>query len=606
MIIDSKRISHIDEIYRPYYRGFLKLIAIVAILQALSMTLPVFYGKIIDSFIKVRPVESQVRFSCYLLGILILKIYFDKKHGDVHIGDIAFGVEKRVAHVTLEKISKLSLGQISNSNSGFKNHIIKNGESALREAVEMFIFDVSSVSIRLAIAIGSLFWLNAVLGSITLASISLFAAASLLINKRILPQLRTQNKLGTKLGTFHSEIIKHLRMVIVFNQEERALNEHSRQYDEYGASGKRIWFSYFNQVACFREPFAVLGQFSVLMAGIYLVNSHRVTPGSLVMAMAWSMTAFQATNNIGTIQRRMARYSVHIGRYFDLLDIKPAVAETEHPIRPPKFFGRIEFKSVSFEYPMFTGSEDELDTAKARRRRIEENHAIRDVSFTIEPGETCAFVGHSGAGKSTVINLILRGYDPDKGQILIDGNDLRLLDLGAWRSSIGCVEQDPKLWDQSLAYNMKYGRKESDPDVSLEELDELARKTQISEFYDRLGEDGFDTELGENGIQLSGGQRQRVAIARAIIKSPSVVILDEATNALDTVNEEKVHRAIDEALEGRTGIIIAHRLSTIRNADRIIVFDKGRIVGNGKHADLMQTCEAYQALVARAASALNN
>ena len=598
----KSRIAHISEIYRPFYRVFAVILFIIICTQVLGMMLPFFYGKIIDGFIKVKPVDGLVKLAVIMLAILFLRNILDMIHGRIHVGKVSFAVEKRISGVTLNRVMSLSLGQILNQNSGFKVDVIKKGESSLMEMVELLIFEMIPIIIRITITTVGLFVLNAYLGVITIVSVLAFITSSFIINRAMMPKLREQTKAGNKLGTAYWEIIRHLRLVIVNNQEKRAVREYGAEFEGYSDKGKQLWFSYFTKVTCLREPFVSLGQFAVLLAGIHLVHSGKATPGTLLMAMSWSMFAFQAVGNVGSLQRRIARYSVLISRYFELLEIPPAVTVVQDPISPDKFLGRIEFRNVSFNYPRFDGSNGGLAGAgKTKPDSGDDSQAIKNVSFTIEPGTTVALVGHSGAGKSTVINLLLRGYDPHEGQILVDGHDLRQVDLGAWRRAVGCVEQEPKLWDQTLRYNMTYGLNGHAPDVTDEALHELAGKARINEFYSRLGEKPFDTVIGENGVMLSGGQRQRVAIARAIAKSPSVVILDEATNALDPVNEALIHQAIRNALVGRTGIIIAHRLSTIRHADQIIVFEKGCVVGNGTHDELMQNCTAYQALVEREA-----
>jgi ATP-binding cassette subfamily B protein len=596
----KNRLSHIREIYKPFYGHFLVLAIIVVGIQITALTSPYFYGRIIDGFIKMKPMDQLMKYAFIMMFILMMKAILELIHGRQHVGKIAFDIEDRISEVTLRKVLKLSLGQILNHNSGFKQDIIKKGEQSLMEMVELFIFDLMPTILRTLVAIISLFVLNVYLGAITFCTIVIFFISSYVINKKIMPELKRQTKMGNKIGTSYWEIIKHLRLVIINNQEDQTIRGYAIKYGVFSARGKKLWFLYFNMVTWFRDPFGILGQFSVLAMGIYLVHFHKVTPGNLVMAMAWSMMAFQAMGNMGSLQRRISRYSVQVGRYFDFLEIPPAITMPENPIRSSRFNGRIEFRNVSFKYPTFEGSKFGLDDEK-KPRSLEDEHvqAIEDVSFEIEPGTTCAFVGHSGAGKSTVINLLLRGYDPDKGEILIDGNKLSLLHLGDWRKAVGCVEQEPKLWDDTLRFNMTYGLNGQASEFDEDALLELAEKTRIGEFYSRLGNKPFETEIGENGVQLSGGQRQRVAIARAVAKSPSIIILDEATNALDPVNEQLIHQAIKDALVGRTGIIIAHRLSTIRHADQIIVFEKGRIVGKGKHESLMGSCAAYQTMVQR-------
>jgi ATP-binding cassette subfamily B protein len=214
----------------------------------------------------------------------------------------------------------------------------------------------------------------------------------------------------------------------------------------------------------------------------------------------------------------------------------------------------------------------------------------------IEPGQTVAFVGESGAGKSTIVKAIVRAQDPAEGQIIIDGNDLRVLDLKHYRKSIGIVDQDVSLFDQTLRYNITYGVKDGSTAITDRELSAVAEASRIDRFFDRL-EKGFDTLIGERGVKLSGGERQRVGIARALVKNPDILIFDEATSNLDSENEEMIRESIESASRGRTTIIIAHRFSTIKKVDKVFVFDKGKLVGEGTHAELTLSCEQYQRLV---------
>ncbi len=374
------------------------------------------------------------------------------------------------------------------------------------------------------------------------------------------------------------------------------------RHKEYGDEHKNIWLSYIWKIAYLREPFAVLGQIAILGYTGHLVMSGGeggLSSESLIVALGWSTIMFNSLSNIGNMQRRLMRNRVLVSKYFDLLDIPPAVTMISNPVKLTSFNHSIEFRNVSFSYPEFkiSGIPGEDDNEEQNGEKTDSMIALSNISVTIKKGEFVALVGDSGSGKSSFIHLLQRGYDPDKGEILIDGFDLKTLDLTCWRDMLGLVAQDPKLWDETLRYNILYGLNGAGEKVTEAELDKIAEMTRISEFYPRLGPKKFDTLIGENGIQLSGGQRQRVAIARAIIKNPSILVLDEATNALDPRNERLVHEAIRSAMKGRTGIIIAHRLSTIRRADKIIVFKKGQIAGIGSHGELMTHCEPYIELV---------
>jgi ABC-type multidrug transport system fused ATPase/permease subunit len=250
---------------------------------------------------------------------------------------------------------------------------------------------------------------------------------------------------------------------------------------------------------------------------------------------------------------------------------------------------------VTFHYPNRKKDVAKELSKNSTKEKETRDPALEDVSFTIKSGTTTAFVGKSGSGKTTLINLLLRAYDPQDGTIYIDGVDLKQLKLDSYRKQVGVVEQEVEVFDKTIKHNILFPI--DDPEAyDMQQLHEIAHDAGVAEFEDRL-EDGYDTKIGEKGIQLSGGQKQRVGIARVLAKKPKILIFDEATASLDSINEKNIHEAMNRALKGRTGIIIAHRLATIMDADKIIVMDNGKVVGEGTHAELLKTCSEYQELV---------
>ncbi len=249
-------------------------------------------------------------------------------------------------------------------------------------------------------------------------------------------------------------------------------------------------------------------------------------------------------------------------RLFEILDT-PAEVEDEPGIRLPKVHGRICFEDVSFYYE-------------------KGDPVLQHINLDIQPGEMIGLVGSSGSGKTTLINLLARFYDVCEGRILLDGTDLRQLDLAFLREQIGMVLQEPFLFHGTIAENVAYGR----PDATLEEIVQAAMTANAHGFIMELP-DGYDTRIGERGVGLSGGQKQRISIARAVLKNPRILILDEATSAVDTETEKLIQEAIDRLVSGRTTLAIAHRLSTLQNADRLVVLQEGRIVETGTHAELL-------------------
>lgn len=397
---------------------------------------------------------------------------------------------------------------------------------------------------------------------------------------------------------FRNEIIQHITHVLVNAQEKKARAEADAKYEEAVAFAKPLWLK-FLVYAYLRMLTLWAARIAVLALGAYYAYNGRYTFGEIVIFWYWSNDGLNSLWNVGHIHRQIIRMWASIKRYCQFLALESDIRVIENPVVLNPVQGRIEMRGVSFIYdsrmPISVQDEDdefEIEHKKEKSKRP----ALEDLSFVIERSEVIAIVGESGSGKTTMANLLVRASDPTSGQILVDGQDLRLLDLYAYRSKVGLVEQQVPLFDQSIRYNILYGLNGKAREITEEELERIARIAQITRFSHKL-EKGFDTLIGERGIKLSGGERQRVGIARALIKDPAILIFDEATSSLDAAVEAEIRDAISEAARGRTTIIIAHRFSTIRYANRILVMNEGRIVGEGKHEELYQSCPAYRRLV---------
>jgi subfamily B ATP-binding cassette protein MsbA len=317
----------------------------------------------------------------------------------------------------------------------------------------------------------------------------------------------------------------------------------------------------------------------VLWQGGLQVLEGRLSPGELVQFLLYTITIAAA---IGALASFFSSYQEAVGaaeRVFEILEMSPNIADPEAPLPlPSPARGSVAFDRVYFRY----------------QRDPSLPWILEDISFTCEPGEVIALVGPSGGGKTTLVSLLPRFWDVDRGQVLLDNVDVRHLRLADLRSAIGIVPQDPALFSGTIRENIAYAR----PGASEAEVEAAARGAHAHEFIERLPQ-GYDTLVGERGVKLSGGQRQRVAIARAILKNPAVLILDEATSNLDTESEQLIEDALGKLLVGRTTLIIAHRLSTVRRADRLIVVDHGRIVEEGTHTELLELRGVYARLYQR-------
>lgn len=385
----------------------------------------------------------------------------------------------------------------------------------------------------------------------------------------------SQDRLGDA-GADIDEALHAIRTVQAFNREA----------SELARIGARVETAFHSATGRIRTRSGLIGLVLLLVFGavgvILWIGGHdaiagRISAGQLSAFVFYAVVVAASVGAISEFAADLQRAAGAAERLFELLDTKPLIAAPIHPLalpEPPR--GEIALEGVSFAFP-------------SRRDRP----ALSGVSLDIRAGETVALVGPSGAGKTTLFNLLLRFYDPDAGTVRLDGVDLRLAAPAEIRSRIGLVAQDTVIFAADVLENIRYGR----PGASEEDVRRAAEAAAAAEFIERLPE-GYRTHLGERGVRLSGGQRQRIAIARALLRDPAVLLLDEATSALDAESERLVQQALDRLLDGRTVVVIAHRLATVLKADRIVVLDQGRIVAQGTHDVLIRQGGLYARLAA--------
>jgi ABC-type transport system involved in Fe-S cluster assembly fused permease/ATPase subunit len=373
---------------------------------------------------------------------------------------------------------------------------------------------------------------------------------------------RSMNESDTDANTKALDSLLNYETVKYFGAEAREAARYDRSMARYEQTSVKSYtsltFLNFGQAVIF-----TLGLTAVMAMSIVGIRAGRNSVGDFVLVNAMMIQLYQPLNFLGMVYRDIRQAKIDLEMMFDILAEHPEIGDRPGAKPLVVLGGYLRFENVSFHY----------DPAR---------EILKDVSFEVPPGRTVAIVGPSGAGKSTISRLIFRFYEPSSGRITIDGQDIEDVTQYSLRAAIGMVPQDTVLFNDTIGYNIRYGRAEA----SDAEVKEAARLAQIDHFIEGVP-GGYMAQVGERGLKLSGGEKQRVAIARTILKGPPILVLDEATSALDTFTEQEIQQALDRVSKGRTTLVIAHRLSTVVNADEILVLDKGEIVERGAHAALL-------------------
>jgi ATP-binding cassette subfamily B protein len=553
---------------RAYAAG--SIFVVVGIGSGLSY--PWFVQRLIDEGVQQRRLERVDQIGLILAALLIaegiatvFRDYFFNMAGERVTARLRRRVFDHLLHQEIAFFDREKTGEMTTRLWADIPALARVAGEPFADALRFALFGVCGI--------GLLFYTSPVLTALVLLVVPPIVVASSFFGARVKRYTSEVQSRYAQSGAIAEQSLAGIRTVRAFSQERAEGRRFAGHIDAALAIARRKIIA----VGLLSGFSFTLGEGAALIAiwaGGRLIVRGQLTEGALISFVLYAFLVARGFRNATEFWSETLRALGSTEWIFALLSRGGLKAAAGAPL-PEPVRGAVTLDNLRFRYPSRSGSE-----------------ALAGVTLAVDPGEVVAFVGRSGAGKSTILNLLLRFYEPGEGRILLDGRDIREFDPGALRRRIGVVLQDPVVFSGTIADNIRYGR----PDATDAEVAAAAGLASARDFIERLA-DGFSTAIGDRGVQLSGGQRQRLAIARAVLRQPAILVLDEATSALDGESETFVHDALRALPYQPTTLVIAHRLSTVMSVSRVVVLDRGRIVGVGPHAELLGTCPLYRQLV---------
>jgi ATP-binding cassette subfamily B protein len=507
-----------------------------------------------------------------LYGVLRIAQALLTQARDALFAAVAMHAVKRLASDVFVHMHELSMRFHISRKTGGLTRVLERGRDAIETLSRLVMSSGAPTIVEFVLVLAVFLWqFNWTYAFVTAITIFLYLAYTALATNWRISIRRAMNESDIDANVKAIDSLLNYETVKYFRAEEREAERYDKSMERYRIASIDSYTSLAilnaGQAAIF-----TIGLTLVMLMCVYDIRAGRASVGDFVLINAMMIQLYQPLNFMGTFYREVRQAVVDIERMFSILGQNPEIAD--RPGAPPLKVreGHVTFENVEFYYD-------------------EKRPILQGVSFDVKPGATLAIVGPSGAGKSTISRLLFRFYEPQGGRILIDGQDILAVTQASLRAAIGMVPQDTVLFNDSIGYNIRYGRW----DASDAEVREAAALAQIDRFIASVP-GGYDAQVGERGLKLSGGEKQRVAIARTILKGPPILILDEATSALDSFTEHEIQEALRRVAKGRTTLVIAHRLSTVVEADEIVFLDHGRVVERGTHQQLLEKNGEYAAM----------
>ena len=565
-----KRISALLKPYRLWVAGFLLSIIIVSVLDAYFTYLS---KQIVDDGIIARNTQNLYNILTKY-GLLIL-LQSASIFGFVYlVGVLGERIRYDLRQSLFIHLQKLSLSYYSQTPVGWIMSRVTNDTERVAELMTWGLLDAVWGSVNILTSLVFMFSINWQLAMIVFAILPFLVISAIQFQKRILKQFREVRKFNSKITAAYNENISGVRVVKALGREDQNIREFSNLTGSMFQAGfKAAWLSaLFLPIVEIISAFAIGG---IIWYSGAQIQFQGITIGGIQAFLSYMVFMMWPIQDLARVFAELQRAVASAERIFSLIDTTPDIQDKPQAIDPGTIQGDIQFEHVFFWY------EDELPV-------------IKDLNLTIDRGETIALVGSTGGGKTTIIKLLCRFYEPKRGRILIGGRDYTDLSLEAIQSRIGIVLQTPHLFSGTIKENIAYGRL----NASQDEIEKAAKLTKAHEFIMRL-ENRYDEQVGEAGVLLSVGQKQLISLARAVLSDPEIFIMDEATSSVDTITESLIQAGMDAVMKNRTSFVIAHRLSTIKRADRILVIEDGQISEMGTHRQLLEIKGKYYNLYTR-------
>lgn len=583
-----KLIKSILDFSKPFRKELIIVFFCVLLTSSIEALTTYLFGEIFNIIQTHSTHISYLPQALWLVGFALMtylvKTLIITYQQRLEVKKLDVAVSNHLNHDSISKYFKFSNGQHINEHSGVKQNIITSGFTSIQNQMNMFIYQFFPSISNFVVSLVVLFSISSLIGFTYLVVSVIFVLLMGYFNKMMQPKIREVRDARNLTSRVISELYRYVFLIKNEVAEDKSINDLDGVQEKHQQSYSKAWLVGINWLTGIKVITSLFRYFTIGI-GVYLLFNGQVTAGSIFLIFTWSNHFINSLWMITDMQKQFITDKINIEKYFEILEIQPDILDVENPV-DVDLNGDIEFKNVMFKYPSRKKSHESDE-------EIEKDWVLKGISLKIERGQKVAFVGESGSGKSTIANLLRRAFDPQSGEVNINKVNLKSISLQNYLKKIGSVDQEVILFDKSLRENISIG---SDRLLTDEELQKLSKLSRIDSFYDKL-EHGWDTIVGERGSKISGGEKQRIGIARALAKNPEILIFDEATSSLDTVSERVVQKSIDEVSKGKTSIIIAHRLSTVKNCDKIFVLKNGKIISEGTHKQLLESCDYYKELV---------